>query len=115
MSGHIDRLPKWAQEEIAILRAKVERAEKIIATMHGSEGRVTMGYAHSGPAAALPHDQPFTFTMSRDGHPKESVNVSLLQDLGDWHLRISGSDSIVVMPMSSNLVNIQMRDRGGAK
>lgn len=100
---NIDNLPKWARDEINVLRSNVERLEATIATLSDTKNvdtaPVSWSDMHSG--GALPERGKVRFRTS-GGH----IEVSLRDD----KLRIESWRQIVVAPFTANVVKVFVQE-----
>ena len=106
---NVERLPKWAQEHIAKLERDLKYAQERIVVFEGKQIKSNT-YEEYGRGTDKPQ-----FTYLRQG----AVVTFDLEPHKGWHraidcritddgvLHVMGRGSIVVMPSSSNVVNIK--------
>lgn len=107
--GRLEKLPKWAQEEIKKLRRELDDRDKTITSLTGKtpldEAYVMVGRNDSNNDMPFPRGTgvQFVLTPKGDKHRAEEVQVDVLTDRdGKRHLRILGDRPLSLRPTSSN-------------
>lgn len=102
------KLPKWAQQDIATLRRKVDDLQRELQAQQCDEpSRIQWGRMY-GPASAkgyLQNDEQIAFTPKSDGHERP---IRVHFNLDQTHLEIHGDGQIVVKPTARNWVQISV-------
>jgi hypothetical protein len=103
------RLPKWAQDELIRLRAKVVSVEAYAAELRESRGEsdtYVQNYLHGD--YALPVGARIAFHMSPDdGRIRRSVKVHM----EDGALHLQGDDMLTLLPEASNSIRVKFGRR----
>ena len=94
----LKKLPKWAQEHIAVLEQNLSRRNKQIAEMLG-ESPSDVKFFDSGTYRSLPSRSTVDFFL----RPNFNVSCSVV----DGELRIYGSSAIQILPRAANSVYIK--------
>lgn len=100
----VARLPQWAQREITRLQREVAHLRERLET--GPEDSDVFAHPYSESPTPLGKDACIEFHLNGRS---ERLTVRINEDR---MLSIMGSDSIEVLPHSSNLVEIKIRRRG---
>lgn len=124
--ARLARLPEWAQQEIRLLRMRLDE-ERAVNRAHrgGTRSRVSYGYAHgdgagTGPKGFLddgdhidfylcePIDLPERLPDTRT--PRLTVRLVPGAQRGEWELDVNaGGFSLFVLPRSSNVCRLAAR------
>ena len=111
-AGDVTRLPKWAQRRIEVLERALayERAK----LAQGPEGSMAFADPHSEaprPLGPRPHIRFLVGETLRGRYQEIDISLADRQPDGIRRLQIMGSDSILVCPRSTNLVEIEVKRR----
>lgn len=103
------RLPKWAQDELAILRRDLESVKRYADELRGHRGEsdtYVQNYLHGD--YALPARSRIAFhLLPDDGRVRRSIKVHV----EDGVLNVQGDDMIDIRPQASNSLTIKFRGR----
>jgi hypothetical protein len=104
VSGKIESLPKWAQDEIAMLRRNCAEFERMLKVAGGEvETRI-----YSNPHQ-LPGDMPRRFIDSTDTVRFEAKSGGLDVSIFSGEMEISSyTDGLCVLPISSNRIMVKV-------
>jgi len=103
MIERMDRLPKWAQREISRLNREIEHLLDKIRERDQGAGRIVVD-AYSDEAFRVSETAVIKFEIG--DNTGNSITIHINNDA----LHINGSDCFAVLPMSSNDVEIKIRE-----
>ena len=103
MIERMDRLPKWAREEISRLNRDIEHLLGKLRERDQGAGRIVVD-AYSDEAFRVSETAVIKFEIG--DNTRDSITVRMRNDA----LHINGSDCFAVLPMSSNDVEIKIRE-----
>lgn len=112
LTAKIEKLPKWAQEELAHRARRIAELQKQIVANAGKPSRITaIGMNPEGRFDGLPVQAPsgIRFDLSAKGDEWRYVDVSIKTDTktGTRSLKIHGSGSLTLFPEISNAIRIE--------
>lgn len=110
-----DRLPKFVQAELSLLREKVSRLEADVAWLR-DENRVKVEASNTVVTEGLHNDTAlipfsnveFRFKDEAKKHWKAAVTVRMSRD--EKSIEIHGTDQLGIAPVVSNHLRIWLRD-----
>lgn len=102
-----DRLPLWAQEEMARLEQRAidaeRRAEEVESQFPGTNVRRHVGMTY----ADLPPDSRIRFFLGKEHC--EWVDVHVGEEAGEPMLEVCGGDLFQVLPRAANSIRIRVK------
>lgn len=112
LAAKIEKLPKWAQAELALRARRIAELQKQIVANAGKPSRITaIGMNPVGHFDGLPVQAPsgIRFNLSAAGDERRYVDVSIQTDIktGTHSVKVHGSGSLSLFPHVSNVVHIE--------
>lgn len=108
----IEKLPKWAQEKVAILESRLANAEAELSARKSNAPSRVMVEQHMDGTAEYLTTREVTFVLGvgevKSNGLGQRVRVRL-QDSG--RITINGDDCLAVMPQSANHVEVALLRR----
>jgi hypothetical protein len=107
------RLPRWAQQELAHLRSQLKTAQTNLREAYGARPGATAvvnPYDEARPVAWGPYD---TIRFTTDGSPYDPERDQPYIDVRftDSALRVQASSMLIVRPWASNVAHISVEER----
>lgn len=104
MRGNMERLPKWAQDEIRLLDNRILHLEeqlKIARKEHGESNVSVVDWTHERPDFFLEEHSTIRFKVGKFDH--EYIDCSA----GDGGIQVRGYSRISVLPSASNSIDVK--------
>ena len=98
MENDVTKLPIWAQGRIRIAEMRLREAEEKINTLFVTKDTDTFWAEGIDPMKPLPKGGRVRFCLG----PRQHIDVRI----EEGRIDVNGSDTVVVYPLSSNLVQI---------
>lgn len=105
-AGDENKLPRWARERIAILRARADRLQETLDSMQGNlSGPVSVRLGGTEQQYALPQHARVRFRFGED--IAQFIEVGMSQ-YTQGALEVYGGDVVSVTPRSSNTFTVKL-------
>lgn len=111
--ARFERLPKWAQEKINGLKRDLQRAnENIVSLNEGPQDSDTFANPYSDlNRKPLGKGTTIGFYVDRQHGERKYFKVEIDKDNEGQFLEIYGSNSFLIEPRSSNVIQIRLNPR----